>query len=164
MKVMKNNLVEIIDQQKQNIRLDHMTPSVAQITLELGGFAMRFSHVERTPRYDDGRRENDVEHSFMLSLVATEIAHRFYPDQLDSGLVAQLSNVHDLPEIIVNDTATFKMSDDYNVHSLEELVCCHGEIRKRIEARFGEFPELIFAYEELSLLFEEHYATALAAD
>ena len=83
----------------------------ASIALELGALSMRFARVERVPRYEDGRRESDVEHSFMLSMVATEIAHLLYPD-MNIGLVGEYAKVHDLIEIIVGDVATFALSPE----------------------------------------------------
>lgn len=82
----------------------------AVTVLSLGKIAMRFARVERVPRYDEHSRENDAEHSFMLSLVASEIAHEYFPT-LDHGLVAQFSNVHDLVELETNDVATFTLDD-----------------------------------------------------
>lgn len=91
------------------VAVEQRTP--ASIALELGALSMRFARVERIPRYEDGRRESDVEHSFMLSMVATEIAHLLYPD-LDIGLVGEYAKVHDLIEIIVGDVATFALSPE----------------------------------------------------
>ena len=65
----------------------------------------------RAPRYPDGHRENDAEHSFHLSLSAVELAADFYPE-LDVGLVAQFSTVHDLPEVYAGDVRTFKITDE----------------------------------------------------
>lgn len=79
--------------------------------LTLGKVAMDFARVERVPRYDTESRESDVEHSFMLQLVAVELAEAHYPG-LDSGLVAKFSTVHDLPELLVGDVATFDISEE----------------------------------------------------
>lgn len=79
--------------------------------LTLGKVAMDFARVERVPRYDTESRESDVEHSFMLQLVAVELAEAHYPG-LDSGLVAKFSTVHDLPELIVGDVPTFDISEE----------------------------------------------------
>jgi putative hydrolase of HD superfamily len=76
----------------------------------LGDVTLRFAEVERAPRYADGHRETDVEHSFHLALSAVELAADYYPD-LDVGLVAQFSLVHDLPEIYTGDVWTFGISD-----------------------------------------------------
>ncbi|MFZ1250182.1 MAG: HD domain-containing protein [Candidatus Microsaccharimonas sp.] len=86
------------------------TQAPGSIALALGGVAIEFSRIERMPRYDERSRENDAEHSFMLSLVATELAHRLYPDTLDIGLVAQFCPVHDLIEIETGDIPTFHHS------------------------------------------------------
>jgi 5'-deoxynucleotidase YfbR-like HD superfamily hydrolase len=79
--------------------------------LDLSRLAVRFAQVERAPRYPTGNRENDVEHSFHLALLAVELAADYYPE-LDVGLVSQYSLVHDLPESYVGDTWTFGISDE----------------------------------------------------
>lgn len=78
--------------------------------LTLGSTAMQFAAIDRVPRYTPESRENDAEHSFMLALVAGELAARYYP-ALDTGLVSQFAIVHDLIEIKTNDVATFTLSE-----------------------------------------------------
>ncbi len=79
--------------------------------LDLGKLTVIFAQVERAPRYPSGKRENDLEHSFHLAISAVELAADYYPE-LDAGLVAQYSLVHDLPESQVGDTWTFGISDE----------------------------------------------------
>lgn len=79
--------------------------------LFIGDLSVRFAEVERAPRYPDGSRESDVEHSFHLGLSAIELATKHYPD-LDPGLVAQFSLVHDLPELHTGDVRTYDISDE----------------------------------------------------
>lgn len=83
--------------------------SVAAAALEMGQLAIRFARIERVPRYPDGRRETDVEHSFMLAMTATELAHQLYPVQLDRGKISQYALVHDLIELNTGDVATFQL-------------------------------------------------------
>lgn len=87
-----------------------MPESSAATTLALTDLVMKFSRIERVPRYADSRRESDVEHSFHLALVALEYANRYYPD-IDKGLVAQFAIYHDLPELKTGDLATFNVTD-----------------------------------------------------
>ena len=68
-----------------------------------------FSKIERIPRLSDSSRENDVEHSFMLAIVAPAIAERFYQD-LDVEKVRRFALVHDMLEVEVGDVATFNLS------------------------------------------------------
>lgn len=79
--------------------------------LEIGKLTVDFAAVERVPHYPPGRPENDVEHSYHLAVSAVEIAADFQPE-LDTGLVAQFSLVHDLPEVHVGDVPTFDISDE----------------------------------------------------
>ncbi len=74
-----------------------------------------FSNIERIPRLADSRRENDVEHSFMLAVAAPAIAERYYPD-LDVEKIRRFSLVHDMLEVEVGDVATF----DLNAAELKE--------------------------------------------
>lgn len=84
--------------------------NITRTSLELGQLAMQFARVDRVPRYADGERESDVEHSFMLALVAPELAQSLELP-LDLGLLSQFSIVHDLIELKTNDVATFLLSE-----------------------------------------------------
>lgn len=86
--------------------------------LLLGRIVTGFSRVRRAPRYPDGERESDVEHSFHLALSATELAADLYPD-LDIGLVSQFSLVHDLPEFYAGDMWTFNTTPEDLVRKKE---------------------------------------------
>jgi len=79
--------------------------------LQLGKLTVDFAQVERVPHYGPDRPESDVEHSYHLAISAIEIAADFHPE-LDTGLVAQFSLVHDLPEVHVGDVPTFDISDE----------------------------------------------------
>lgn len=95
----------IIDSEK---RLE-TAQQLAGLALRLSRITDDFSQVERIPRYTDGQRENDVEHSYMLTLAAPEMAQL-----LDLGLdiekVRFFALVHDLLEIKVGDVATFDLT------------------------------------------------------
>ncbi len=77
----------------------------------IGSIVTRFARVRRAPRYPDGERESDVEHSFHLAFSATELATELYPE-LDLGLVTQFSLVHDLPEVYAGDMWTFNATTE----------------------------------------------------
>lgn len=83
----------------------------ATIGLELSQTAMLFSRINRVPRYADGERENDVEHSYMLGLVAPELACALGLP-LDTGKISQFSTVHDLVELKTGDTPTFYLTKE----------------------------------------------------
>ena len=70
-----------------------------------------FARVDRIPRLSNGRRENDVEHSFLLATVATDLAQELRPD-LDINRIRQFSLVHDMLEIKTGDVATFSTSPE----------------------------------------------------
>lgn len=76
--------------------------------LALGDLSVRFAGVERATYYLYGRAENDSEHTFHLAISATELAATYHPE-LDAGLVAQFSLVHDLPEVYAGDTPSYML-------------------------------------------------------
>ncbi|MCA9309379.1 HD domain-containing protein, partial [Candidatus Saccharibacteria bacterium] len=86
---------------------------VTKDVLYLGGFAVWYADVERATRYPS-RAESDVEHSYMLTLVALHLADSFYP-HLDQAKIAQFCMIHDAPEAIVGDTPTFNISPEARV-------------------------------------------------
>jgi len=110
--VIIEKLIEKIDQKDATQEvLSSPQSTSASLILELGGLAMRFARVERTPRYEDGRRESDVEHSYMLALVAPEVAHDLYPNEMNLGLISQYAIVHDLVEVVTGDIPTFQLDE-----------------------------------------------------
>lgn len=82
---------------------------IGGIALTLGKVTMDFSKIERIPRYDDGHRETDVEHSYMVGLVAPEISVALGLN-LNTGLISEFAGVHDLIELKTGDVNTFNLS------------------------------------------------------
>jgi putative hydrolase of HD superfamily len=105
--------------------------------LTLGNFAMLFAQVERAPRYSNGNRENDAEHSFHLALSAAELAADYYPE-LDLGLVTQFCLVHDLPEIYSGDVWTIGISEENR--SIKELAekDANGKLMKELPPHISQ--------------------------
>lgn len=104
-----NNIEQMTINYEPPLEAQEPTWTPASVSLELGALCMRFARVERVPRYEDGKRESDVEHSYMLSLCATEMAYLYYP-HLDTHLVGEFAKVHDLIEVVTGDVATFNLS------------------------------------------------------
>ena len=71
----------------------------------------QFARTYRIPRLSNGDRENDVEHSFLLASIATNLAQKLRPD-LDIYHILRYSLVHDMPEIKTGDVATFSTSPE----------------------------------------------------
>lgn len=82
---------------------------IADLAIKASQLVDDFSSVERIPRYADGRRENDVEHSYMLAIAAPEIAQALNLE-LDIDKVRRFAIVHDLLEVKVGDVATFDLT------------------------------------------------------
>lgn len=118
---------------------------VAAISLSLARTCMRYASIERVPRYHEAHRENDAEHSLMVSMIATELAAQFRPD-LDIGLVAQFSNVHDLVETATlrGDVATYLLDD-------RQLAAKHDEEQDALAVLLPTLPpytrQLVIEYE-----------------
>lgn len=74
--------------------------------MSLTEIVVKLAAVKRTVLYAKDHQENDAEHSLHLALTASEIAATCYPE-LDTGLVAQFSIVHDLKEVYAGDVPTF---------------------------------------------------------
>ena len=127
------------------MRVSQYPSSPASIATELGGLAMKFARVERIPRYDEKTRENDAEHSFMLSLVATELASELYGEEMNSGLITQYAMVHDLIEVKTGDIATFH-------YDANDMSAKHATEQAALEELLNELPpytaQLLRDYED----------------
>ncbi len=86
-------------------------PDSMKMVLGLAEICQQFARVYRGPRYIDNSSESDVEHSFMVSTIATELAQRFYPD-LNIHLIDAYGRVHDLIEVKVGDVVTYNISEE----------------------------------------------------
>lgn len=106
------------------------TPS--EVALVLGEISERFSRVYRGPRYADNKPESDVEHSFMLGMIAPEIAHLYFP-QLNPYLVGEYSKVHDLVEVKTGDVITFSLTE-------EQLAEKEANEQRALEELLDELP------------------------
>ena len=84
---------------------------LAEICLKVTTVAMQAARVERSPRYEDGKRESDAEHSFHVALMAPELAVALELP-LDPGLISLFANAHDLIEIETSDVATFLLDEE----------------------------------------------------
>lgn len=96
-------------EQDQNTELPVDIVETAQKVRYLGEFTVWFADVKRATYFTD-RLENDVEHSYMLGLVAPYLAETYYPE-LDQSLVSQFCLVHDMSEAITGDVPTFNISE-----------------------------------------------------
>lgn len=98
-------------EQKQGRLNGELIQKTHDYLLVLGRLAVNLAGVERQPRYPDGNRENDAEHSFHLALSATELSVAL-DLKLDVGLVSQFSTIHDLPEVYARDVWTFNITEE----------------------------------------------------
>lgn len=120
---------------------------IGQTILQISQLVIDFASIERVPRYCPNKRENDVEHSFMLALAGVEIASTYYPG-LDSGLIGKLALVHDFPELKTGDVATFDLTD-------QQMAQKHQNEQANLPQLIEELPphlaDLLTLYEEQRL-------------
>lgn len=83
--------------------------SPKQVLNSLSATAIQFAKIKRAPIYSPDHSENNAEHTFMLCLVAPELAREFYPD-LDEGLILQYTAVHDLVELETGDQVSLNLT------------------------------------------------------
>lgn len=110
---------ETITKQKifeQNNRIDFeahppLAGAVAALVLQISELTQNFANVERIPRYQNGERENDAEHSFMLALAAPEVA-RILGLDLNMEKVMAFALCHDLIELKTGDIPTFNLTPE----------------------------------------------------
>lgn len=118
--------------------------ALSRIAMQGSWLSDAFSKVERVPRGSNGERENDVEHSFMLAVVAPNLARIIRPD-LDENKMRLYSLVHDMLEIETGDVATFSTSP-------QELAEKERLEHAAMEALLPKLPpieaEALTAYEE----------------
>lgn len=109
------------ERSKTNKDRERATERMSAVCLSLADLCMRYAGVERIPRYNERHRENDAEHSLMVAVLSVELAHELRPE-LDKGLLAQYSNVHDFVEIAVGDTPTYHLNEQQllDKHALEQ--------------------------------------------
>lgn len=118
---------------EQNVAVTSM-PHVGteDSVLALVKLVMQFGEVNRLTRHPDGvTLESDTTHSTMLGLVACSLAHRWYP-ALNTGRIAELSLVHDLPEAYAGDTPTLNIT-------AEERAAKHARERQALNQIWLEF-------------------------
>lgn len=106
----------------------------------------KFRQVERVIHINGGDRlENDIEHSYQLTMLAWYIVSSNELD-LDLNLVIKYALIHDLVEVYAGDTFIYTKDENHKNNKkqreLESLV--------RLESEFPEFPifDLIKRYEK----------------
>lgn len=114
-----------------------MATDITDQVLTLSTLVHDYAKVTRIPRHASGRRENDVEHSFMLAVVAPAIAVEHYPE-LDIARIITFALVHDLPEVKVGDVSTFNLTS-------AELVEKQKREQEALDELLQELPPLFAA-------------------
>ncbi|HEX7483636.1 MAG TPA: HD domain-containing protein [Candidatus Saccharimonadales bacterium] len=134
------------DYSRSTIELTPSLEKMSAICLSLADLCIRYSGVERVPRYHETHRENDAEHSLMVAVLSVELASTLRPE-LDRGTISQYATVHDFVEIAVGDTPTYGLSD-------QELLDKHRREQAALTSLAQTLPpytaELLLNYEEQS--------------
>ncbi len=111
--------------------------AVASRTLNAAEVTDRLSLLDRMPCTRNGQRENNVHHSFSLSLACIEVAsllNKSGVTQLDVDKVCRLALAHDFVELVTGDIPTFSISD-------KELEAKHHNEKAALPALLEELDE-----------------------
>ena len=100
-----------LDEPEHSPHTRELLVKLARGAIGAAGFIDQYCFVDRIPRLSNGDRENDVEHSFSLAIIATNLAQELRPD-LDVNRIRQFSLVHDMLETKTGDVATFSTSPE----------------------------------------------------
>jgi len=134
------------EQPKPLIELPPTVEKMSAVCLSLADLCIRYSGIERVPRYHETHRENDAEHSLMVAVLSVELASTLQPE-LDRGILSQYATVHDFVEIAVGDTPTYSLTE-------QELVDKHQREQIALASLLQTLPpytsELLRNYEEQS--------------
>lgn len=93
------------------VEFEQKNHRIQELFMSMADTAMRLARTYRTPRYDEWSRENDSEHSVMVSLQAAAIAAETRPD-LNPYEVGFKAIIHELIEIETEDVQTFNITDE----------------------------------------------------
>jgi 5'-deoxynucleotidase YfbR-like HD superfamily hydrolase len=123
------------------------TGRVANGVVELGRLALEFGLVKRATLHQDGvLHESDTTHTVMLGWVACAITDLWYPD-LDSGLVAQFTLVHDMHEALCGDTNTLGATPRQLTAKRQREAAAGEELCARFERVLPWVPAMLRRYE-----------------
>lgn len=100
-----------LDKPEHSPHTRELLVKLARGAVDASRFFDQYCCIDRIPRLSNGDRENDVEHSFSLASIATNLAKKLRPD-LDVDLIRHFSLVHDMLEIKTGDVATFSTSPE----------------------------------------------------
>jgi len=116
--------------------------------LQFSGFLDKFRKIERTVFVNGSdRNENDMEHSYMLAMLAWYICSSAKLD-LDLEKIIRYALVHDLVEVYSGDT-------DFYHATKEQKESKHTREQAALERITKEFPEFA-EFDELYLAYESH--------
>lgn len=116
--------------------MGNSTPDLQKV-IRFVGLLNAFRRIERTLFVnDEERRENDVEHSYMLAMTGWYIAS-LNDLHLDRDLMLQYALVHDLVEVYAGDTPFYSDQKVYENKKIRETGAAH-----RLSNEFPEFNEL----------------------
>lgn len=121
---------------------------------QMAKHAIKMAGILRMPRYaaleneEVGKKESNAEHSRMVALATIELNHQLGLG-LDPGLAARYASVHDLPETIVGDTPTFKISPDQTAEKAKREQLTVAQLLEELPKSTGK---LLETYEKQDLL------------
>lgn len=115
---------------------------ISETILCITALAVQLARVYRVPRYDMDSRENDVEHSYLLAMLAACVVPLLkakFPEQyhdIEVGEAVEFALCHELIELVNGDEQTFTITD-------EDLAAKNRREDAAVEQLCAQLPERI---------------------
>lgn len=121
---------------------DVTAQSITEV-IELSRLLGEFGQIVRVTKLPNGSLEPDTHHSFVVALMAFDLAAKHAP-HLDQKKILLYSLVHDLPELITGDVATLQATAD----ELQKKAQNDAAAVERTAEVFAAYPHIVAALRE----------------
>ena len=117
--------------------------------IDMGVLSEKYANTYRVTLFSDGKTlESDTDHTFMLGIIATSIADKYYKDIMDIGLISQFVMLHDFVEVYAGDTDTVVNKSPESLKLKEEKEgLALGRLRSELFDYFPYIIDIIEKYE-----------------
>lgn len=116
---------------------DGAVKKLGEIALQAIRTESDLAEVKRVPRLPNGEREDDVQHSYSLAILAPELRKQLYP-HLDNNKVQGFANAHELLEIATGDVATFNLTEKQLEEKHQREQRAKEKLMKRLTPELGQ--------------------------
>lgn len=124
---------------------ERLLPAVQQ----LGELVMQFALMDRQAWLtEEGARESNTDHTVMVGIIAGVLVDYVPGLHSHRGLVAELSLIHDFPEVYAGDTSTIMITQEGLSAKDERELAAENRIDEEFGSVFPRLPWLISLYRE----------------